>query len=561
MKAKHLSKFLLIPCLTLSYLYAQTETPDLGTVHGSFQTDVQYTFPDSIIKAEDRAEKILSNTQLQLLYTRGKFEAGARYEMYQTPLLGFDSRYLGLGVPYRFARYKGELLDITVGNFYDQFGKGSIFRAYQEWTLGIDNSIDGIRVKLKPTKGIILTGILGKQRAFWDKSPGIVRAADLNVSFNEVIKSMKDSKTNVTAGVSVVSKFQKDDNPTLKLPQNTAAVSARAGVTRGGFDINAEAAYKSQDPSATNKYSYNPGNFLYFGASYSRKGFALSGSIKRVDNMDFRSNRQANLNAQTLSFLPPITRTHTYRLPTLYPYATQPNGEFGGQMSLYYRIKKGTLIGGKYGIQIAINYARINALDTTHTSTRLTDSTTTSKYTYTSSFVGGKGKFLFEDVNVEITKKWSPKFKQQLTYIYLGYNKNIVQFSEPNAEYGTIFSHNAILESSYQFNDNHAIRTEMQHMFINKKNEHQDFGNWAMLLVEYSVAPHWYFTVFDEYNYGNPEAIKRVHYFSGQVAYVKDAHRVSIGYGRQREGLLCVGGICRVVPASNGFMISLNSSF
>lgn len=552
------SYILILSCFlcALSFKVAAQQQPDLGTIHGSLQSDAQYTFVDSTIGAEARPEKILSNSYLQLLYQRGKIEIGTRFEIYQTPLLGFDPRYTGLGIANKYARYHGDFLDITVGNFYEQFGKGSILRSYQEWALGIDNSIEGLRVKVKPHKGVIFTALVGKQRAFWEKSKGIVRAGDIDINLNEAVESLAKSKNRYTFGASVVSKYQADDSPSLKLPQNVAAFSGRAAFTRGAIHFETEGAYKVNDPDATNKYVFNPGNLLYVQGSYSKKGFAVSGALKRVDNMDFRSDRNANFNAQTLSFLPPMTKTHTYRLPTLYPYATQPNGEFGGQASVFYRIKKGTALGGKYGWQFALNYSRVHGLDTTHTATKLTDSTTTSLYSYKSSFLGSKEKYYFEDFNVEISKKWNSKFKQTLTYVYLGYNKEVVQ-GKP----GMIFSHNVILESSYEFDEKNALRTEIQHMYIDKKNKYQDFGNWAMLMLEYSVSPHWYFTVFDEYNYGNPEKVKRVHYLSSQVSYIKDSHRIAIGYGRQREGLLCVGGICRAVPASNGFTLSFSSTF
>lgn len=545
--------------------FAQDDKPDFGTIHGSVQSDAQYIFDDDAIGAKAKEEKILSNTYMQLLYKRGKFEAGARFEMYQAPMLGFDSRYQGLGIANRYARYNGEMLDVTIGNFYEQFGRGSIFRTYQEWTLGIDNSIDGLRAKFKPTKGVVLTGILGLQRSFWTKSRGIIRAADMDLNFNYLFKNMNKSNHKITIGASVVSKFQNDDDPTYNLPENTAAFAGRLGYNYKKFHFDTEVSYKTQDPDASNKYTYNTGNFAYANMSYSRNSFAISGTIKRVDNMDFRSDRVAVINVQTLNFLPPVTKTHTYRLPTLYPYATQPNGEFGGQINLYYKVKEGTAIGGKHGIQFAVNYSHVNTLDTTQL--KITekingiDSVLDKGHTYSSSLFGNPKRLLYEDFNFEVTKQWSEKFTQTLTYIYLVYNRDVVQFSSVNVEYGTIYGHNTILESAYQITDEISLRNELQHMYIDKNNQHRDMGNWAMALLELSISPKWYFTVFDEWNYGNPNVSKRAHYYSGQVAYVKGPNRLAIGYGRQRAGLLCVGGICRVVPASNGFSVSLTSSF
>ena len=50
-------------------------------------------------------------------------------------------------MPYRFARYTSDGLDVTVGNYYEQFGSGLVLRSYEDKGLGIDNSLDGVRLK------------------------------------------------------------------------------------------------------------------------------------------------------------------------------------------------------------------------------------------------------------------------------------------------------------------------------------------------------------------------------------------------------------------------------
>ena len=86
-------------------------------------------------------------------------------------------------------------------------------------------------------------------------------------------------------------------------------------------------------------------------------------------------------------------------------------------------------------------------------------------------------------------------------------------------------------------------------------------GSWGMGLVEYTIAPHWFAAVMDQYNYGNEETDKRIHYMTGTVGYNRNTTRISATYGRQRAGIVCVGGVCRNVPASNGLLVSLTSSF
>ncbi len=82
-----------------------------------------------------------------------------------------------------------------------------------------------------------------------------------------------------------------------------------------------------------------------------------------------------------------------------------------------------------------------------------------------------------------------------------------------------------------------------------------------MLLMEYTLAPKWSFGIQDIYNYGNSEKNQRIHYYLLSVAYTSNASRLAISYGKQREGIMCVGGVCRVVPASNGLSVSITTNF
>ena len=103
-----------------------------GSVQGNFQLDAQYYQKDSAIGANEVSEKMLMNAFANIIYTNGNFSTGLRYESYRNPMLGFDNRYKGSGIAYRYATYKADEFEITVGNFYEQFGSGMIFRSYEE---------------------------------------------------------------------------------------------------------------------------------------------------------------------------------------------------------------------------------------------------------------------------------------------------------------------------------------------------------------------------------------------------------------------------------------------
>jgi len=143
---------------------------------------------DSLIGAVVPPSKTGYNAFANVLYNQGNFNAGIRYESYLNAVIGFPGRFKGTGLGYRFAQYMDDErgIDVTIGNFYDQFGSGLVFRAYEERNLGIDNAMDGFRLILTPLEGLRAKFLYGKQRFDFDgrliNGEGIVRAVDLDVA-------------------------------------------------------------------------------------------------------------------------------------------------------------------------------------------------------------------------------------------------------------------------------------------------------------------------------------------------------------------------------------------
>ncbi len=520
--------------------------------------DAQYYQKDSAIGAQNVPQKVLMNAFCNLIYTNGNFSAGLRYESYRDPMLGFDSRYQGSGIAYRYASYKADDLEITVGNFYEQFGSGLIFRSYEERNLGLDNAIDGIKVRLTPYKGIVLKTLIGKQRYFWDLGAGIVRGGDAEFALNDMINSFSGSKTRITFGGSVVSTYQAtedilyDATQKYVLPENVAAFAGRFSISRGRVSLMSEYAYKSNNPNSSNQYIYKPGEALLVSATYSQKGLGLILSAKRIDNMEFKSSRTEPGNMLFINYLPSLTRQHTYSLSSMYPSATQPNGEMACQGELTYTLPKNTFLGGANGAEVKANYSLAKSIDKQFVS----DSAAINPggtLGYTSSFFKFGNEMYYQDFNIEVTKKISKTIKALISYVNITYNKAVIE-GHPGAPmvYSSIF----IADVTYKFTPKKSLRGEVQHLSTK-----QDNGNWVEGLLEYSIAPKWFFTVTDMYNYGNSDDSKKIHYYNVAMAFNKGANRVQISYGKQRQGILCVGGVCRSVPAADGINISITSSF
>jgi hypothetical protein len=534
---------------------------------GNFSTDAQYYNEDEEITAVVPPERFGINAWMNLIYTYRRVEVGGRLESYEPSLVGYPAgqAYNGTGVGYRYAKFTLSDLEMTLGNFFEQFGQGTVFRSYEERYLGVDNAMDGIRLKYRPIKGIYLKGVVGRQRfGFEDgftKGVGVVRGVDAELSLAEVFDSSWTSTNNLIVGGSFVSKYQEDLDPLLVLPQNVAAWSLRANFTTPRWNLYSEYTYKINDPSGQNGFIYKPGQALLLNATYSIKGFGISAGAHTYDNMFFQSDRAAptafDLN---INFLPALARQHTYNLPaTLYPYATQPNGEVSAQGEVFHKWKKGSTLGGKYGTRLALNYSVAWSLD----STSLKDLTTTRQGYSTNFFKPGERTY-FQDLNVELRKRVSATWEWALTYLNLVYDIDVLQ-GKPGKP--TVYADIVIVEGLHNFSERNSVRFEVQHL-----NTKQDQGNWATVLAEFTFSPHWFVAAMDQYNYvttadtflqdGTLEVEpKRLHYPVASVGHMRGGNRFQLSYGRQRAGIFCVGGVCREVPASNGLTLSVTSTF
>lgn len=542
------------------------EVMSRGVLSGNVQLDAQMYFKDSAIGSPEVPEQFRSNSFAYLQYTNGKFSLGARFEGYFKPMLGYDARLDGWGVPYYFARFSGDIVDFTAGSFYEQFGSGMVLRAYQDWNLGIDNAITGARAIITPTAGITIKGLVGTQRHFWDHI-GLIRGLDLDLAFNEFIKPMQDWNTRITLGGSFVSKYQADqlklvidqEDGTfvpykLTLPKNVAAGAARLNVESHGFTFSGEYVYKANDPSGENGYIYRPGQALLLNAGYSTRGFGVLLQAKSVDNMGFRADRAEKGNYGLINYMPALTRQHAYSLASMYPYACQSLGEVAFQADFQYKIKRGTALGGKYGTDLKLNASAAFAPERRNiTNPNGGETPAQGTFGYDSRlFHLNPDEIYFVDANFEVQHKFNKHFKMTLMYMFELYNQEVVEgHGDPR-----VYAHIAVGDFTYMFLKKHAIRLELQ--YLHTKQAEQD---WLMGTLEYTLAPSWFVSVSDQWNVGNNDKSKRYHYYYVSATYVHDATRIQLSYGKVRAGIMCAGGVCREVPASNGVMLTMSSSF
>ena len=502
------------------------------TFSGSIQSDMLVPQKDKATGAEKTGD-FLTNTYADLLLQSKYVDAGVRLEFMEYPLPGFnDEGFDGWGVPHFWVKGRVGKFELTGGTFYEQFGSGFILRAYEERSLGIDNSLLGGRVQVKPFKGITLKALSGVQRHYWKWNKSLVSGADAEIHLDEWIPRMQQLDTRLMMGFSWVNKYEaKEDiyaDPTHRynFPKFVNAWDYRIGLDKGPWNFLVEYAEKTQDPSFDNGYKYDKGYASMISGSYSKKGLSLLLQCKRSENMSFRSKRVQTGNSSFINHLPAFTQDQTYALAALYPYATQlADGEWAWQAEAGYNFKKKTLLGGKYGMNVKANFSHVRWKGTTN----------------------------YQDIDVQLSRKLSKSFKLTLMYMNQRYNQFVVE-RHVNEDGGSsmICSNIFIADGKYQFSPKVTLRGELQYLTTR-----EDKGDWAYGLLELSLVPHWMITVSDMWNCGETN----LHYYQGLVTYNIKQHRIQAGYGRTREGLNCSGGVCRYVPASRGWTISYNYNF
>ena len=558
---------LFITTISMSFLGFSQEN-NLGEIHGDFNLNLQSYQEDLQIGAKAADEIILNNAYLNLNYTKGNFATGLRYESYLNALADYDPEFKGNGIAYRYATYSIDGLEITAGNYYEQLGSGLIFRSYEEKGLGIDNAMDGVRLKYSPIEGMYLKTFIGKSRTYFDYADGIFRGADGELNINELFNS--ESKTKVILGGSFVSRYQERSNLIFKIPQNVSSYAGRISLNHGGWSYYGEYAYKINDPAnvlTASKMNYASGNAFTQNITFSKKGFGIIAEMHRTDNMTFKSDRDRDGKAYLINYIPTLSKPHAYTLLALYPCATQANGEFGIQFDVFYKFQKESLLGGKYGTKLALNYSRINGLNGGNSF--LNDNTE-----HTPMLISIKNEELyFNDINLTINKKLNSNTEANFVVANQTYNKDLLEGHVPG-DYGVLNSTILIADLSYEIKQGHSLRMELQNLISKQLEDYSTSGgvyengmeepaegDWGMALLEYTVSPHWFFTVQDMYNYGNELEEKQLHYLNLTAGFIKGANRFEIGYGKKREGIFCVGGICKLVPSSNGFSVNISSSF
>ncbi len=524
-------------------------------IYGSFESNSQFLQDDEGLNFYSPTDNFRSNNYLRLDFQNGNFSYGIQYESYlPSALLGYSEIFNNNdGIAQYYVKYENKNSEVTAGSFYEQFGNGLVFRAWEDRQLGINNSLRGVRYKFHPSKEVEISVIHGKQRFGFEYSKSIISGLNSNIDISEFLKL---NNLGFTLGLSHLNRYQKLDAG-FGEPENVNIRGARFGLFYKDFYVNAELAKKGKDVIANegeilSQRMYD-GTALQIDFGYSKKGLGINTSMRRIENFNIYSDKLAEgniYNQKTLSFVPALTKQQDYLLTNIYVYNSQPRlvinniekrvGEVGFQNDIFYSFKKDGFL-GKYRTKLAVNFSYWGAIGA-----RFLDD-----QSYDVDFVG-KGKKYYQDFNIEIKNRWNKRLSSTITFLDLSIDKGVT-LGGPLGVDGNINAQIGVFELNAKDGKNRNNRFVLQHLWTK-----QDRKEWLGFVYEIGVNNNLNFFISDIWNYGETE---KLHYYNLGGSYSMGSARLNATYGRQRGGLVCVGGGCRFAPESNGFNLNFSYSF
>lgn len=528
--------------------------------NAAWYNDDKKTGPFNDEVNQDSDKHVRFNNYLKIDYSFLKnFTASVQLESYEPfALLNYSPNFEGTNFGTYSLNYRTSKLDVTAGHSYTQFGSGLILRQWEDRQLGINNALFGGKVVYQPIDDISLTALYGKQRLGFETSEGEIYGFNADVDLSNLIGFEESS---LSIGASYVGRKEELDITDPTFDELTNSFSGRLDFSHGNFYSGIE--YVSKDEDAVvqvgqiNNNFVKPGSALLFNAGYSKSGFGLDATFRRLENMAFYTDRKTAGNVfleNIVNYTPGLTKQHDYLLTNIFVYQAQSAvsfldpgllkvGEIGGQLDLFYKIKKGTTLGGKYGTKIAFNASYWAGLKGNLDYANLDYDTD----------IFGFGNKYFSDISLEVRKKWNSKWNSIFYYVNQYYNKKEI---EGNFGAEPIKSNILVGEATYKMGKGRSLRFEAQKLWSDT-----DDHNWIGGTIEFNLNSKFSIYVNDIYNDGKDKDTEKTHYYNVGGSYTKGATRLGLNYGRQRAGLVCVGGVCRFVPEATGLTANLTMSF
>lgn len=540
-------------------LQAQKNGDDKGVFSGNLLMNNQYYMRDNKIGANTKVYQTASNSVdawLLLNYRIKGYQFSVRYDLFNnTPLLNPQDAYSNHGIGFWQVQKKVDELDITVGSFYDQFGSGVLFRAYDQKGIGVDYAVQGLRLMYDLHPNWRIKAFSGQQKGNINNrfgyAPQIMTGGNIegriglgeNEKFGSLdvgasVMSRLLDKTTIDELVAEINNYP--NNQKFYPKYNAYGFNAYFTWSIGNLVWNIEANYKTPEAqrNLSNQLINAEGKVLYSALSWGKSNIGkrksaigINAQFRHINKFSFRTSPNELLLNGMITYLPSLTRLNTYRLLARYNAPAQETGENGMQVEMDIRWSKKT--------QIQLNSSYVQSLK--------------------ENGVNGQSIRLFREYYGEVLQTISKKAKLKLGFQSIAYNQARYE-QEP--EYEDVFTYTPFAEYYITFPKGSSLRIEAQYLKTDK-----DQGSFANLMVEYFFNNEFSVAVGDMVN-TEPHRYKNMiiadeilHYPTVFASYNHKSSIFTLAYLKQQQGVNCSGGVCRVEPAFSGVRLTVSTNF
>lgn len=474
-----------------------------------FSNQIEYSF--------DLKRKLeIFENWTNLDYSKGIFAAGLRLEVFQPndpdPSIHRGKLYYA-DIAYKYLSVDVSNLDygvkLTVGNYYQLFGRGMVLKSYEDRNIRVDNNLIGLKINAF-YEDLFLTALSGTAANSQNIREDVIHAVDIYYSGLSFLKP----------GFSYA----------VNIPQNqnvgkTSITSFRIEPSIWNFDFYFEFGAK-QNQNIKNQFLNEDeliiGKGFYAGSSFYIGSASISAEYKIYDNFAFTSSDQ------TISYNTPpaLRKEYTYLLLNRHPSALNANNEQGFQVEINYVLDDETNFQANYGITNSLGknsyYQRINRLNI-------------------------PSQLQFKEFFFQANRIWNGNFNSTFSF---GYNEEVSSLTK---------NITPIIENKIYFDDINTIKVIFEHQHTtNTSTQEKYFSN--VLAIEYLRSPSFNVMLLTEMQTKEKDSGKLVRKFWSFIQFgykIFTNTDLSLLIGSRQAGNICIGGVCRFEPEFKGVELKM----
>lgn len=560
------NRYLLL--LTLIALVAPTRaTYAQNPVDYSISNEFRYGIGDRFEQEREIHRDYLENLFNARMYV-GDFTVGFRLQADRPREYGRDT----LGIKEYYAEFRRDNLRVRGGTFYHLVGRGMVINTFESRPLGFDTQTEGVKLDYESPE--FSASAFGGTMNYTDILTFARTEQYLLRGASGEARPMKEIGVGgsylVASGRRTPSGFTRTFDAYLR----EAYLNVNTGGLRGFLNF-ADKRTQADSVERSRTTSLREGYGVYGLLGYSADDFGLTAEYKnyRFDLLEPNEQGTGSRSTRALPFqnAPNLIPEYDKALLARNPHAIDFSDEVGFQLEgLLYPVD---------GMTVTLQAAaasRHNAW----TAKRVTDTAGNAKTVYDR--VNASPISFPELKDVRYSPYWELfahgeyELNEDVTVALGVQRKDNVIYGEGNGEVApsseTYKATTLMLESIMSLTATGSLHTilELQQVFDSKKSTPGNdslgiapyegkFKN-VLLTLEYSSSPKWSANARLEWTTTDKEqGGRRLWPVVGGTYRIGGTHTVGVQYGAERGGVVCTGGVCRLINPFSGFRLTVTS--